>query len=700
MATLNKLRRKGLVVFIVLVALIMFIIGDYFGQKNTSQEEQFVGKIGKEKISYNEFNSKLDNIISNYERNGQMIDDNNKEQISSMIWNQMVQKKLVNVEYDKVGIDVSKQEGNELLYSKDAHSVIKQSFTAEGQEFEPKNVKDFLKNRAKKQPDLMAQFDQLIEQVITETKSNKYNSLLNKSFYATDLDITREFEKTGITASGKVVHLLNSDIKDTDIKITDKDLEKYLSKHKKDFQQEASRDIEYATFQIKPSKEDTLASKKECEDLIINFKNTESDSLFVEVNSDKSYNNQYSTRGSNAKEIEKIIFRAVKDSIYGPIYYAGGYSLVKLLDSKKDSSTVYENIHRVEIAIKGSTKADTIAAIAEAKLLSQAVRGNSNYEKIIEQWISEGRAKYQTDMGWVVKGQYPDDVKSTINSMNAGDASFISSKAYGIGVLIMPEPRGNSKVLFAEVRKNIEPLKETEENSYMLAQNFRNQLVTGKSDEFDKIIEKNKIAKNQAKKIKEDMKIIDGIANAEEIVRWLYNEDRDVNDYSDIIQLDRALFVVKASKIRKKGTAEVEDVREELTKLVINEKKTEIQKAKMDEALKNNKTIDDIAKAIKTNVIDIEGASIMYEDLGGSGSDKKLVGIAMGMKPKTLSNTIVGKNGVHVIYIEKYNKQEFNNIIKETFKGMYQNDKNAIQDNLVNSLKSYHGVEDNRFKYK
>ena len=202
------------------------------------------------------------------------------------------------------------------------------------------------------------QFEGIVEQVILETKSRKYNSLIIKSIYATKLDAQDDFYNNAEYITGKIVTLNYAKIPDKDFKVTDADLKDYINRHKEEFKQDESRDIEYALWTLNPTKEDTLEVKKQLEIQAASFANAENDSIYVSLNSAIPFDTLYRKHGSYSVGLDAIVNNSPKDSVIGPVYYDGGYSLVKVLDTKADS-VYYIHVVKADIMVQGTTKQDT-----------------------------------------------------------------------------------------------------------------------------------------------------------------------------------------------------------------------------------------------------------------------------------------------------------------------------------------------------
>jgi peptidyl-prolyl cis-trans isomerase D len=269
------------------------------------------------------------------------------------------------------------------LYSDNAHPTIKQYFSQDGV-FSPSNVINFRNQVAAKDPKSMEQFELIVKQIVLETKSRKYTSLISKSMYATALDAEDDFFASSAEAKGKSITLNFGNLEDKDFKVTDDELKSYLKKHASDFKQKEGRDLEYIMLSVLPTKQDTMAIKQEVESLIPTFRTTDNDSLYVAINSSEPFDPYFQSRGTYDKAIESRLFSAPKDSVIGPLYANGVFSLVKVIDSKLDSVS-YITAFRAEIYVKGTTKQDTLDAIAKAKKLAAESKSSADPFSFLQQ---------------------------------------------------------------------------------------------------------------------------------------------------------------------------------------------------------------------------------------------------------------------------------------------------------------------------
>ena len=125
MATLEKIRNKSVLLFvIIIVALLAFILGDfltsgrtYFGGGTT------VAQAGKAKVDYHDYQARL-NAVTENSRNQQQSPDN--DMLSQQVLQQMLLEKMQKNEYEALGIVVTDKELTQALTGETPHPAAQQ----------------------------------------------------------------------------------------------------------------------------------------------------------------------------------------------------------------------------------------------------------------------------------------------------------------------------------------------------------------------------------------------------------------------------------------------------------------------------------------------------------------------------------------------------------------------------------------------
>jgi len=93
----------------------------------------------------------------------------------------------------------------------------------------------------------------------------KYISLLDKSSIQNPVELRRSIDENNVTSDVSFIIQPFGYNTDTTITVTKQEIKEYYNKNKQNFEQNASRDIEYVVFEVQPSAEDINLAKADIE---------------------------------------------------------------------------------------------------------------------------------------------------------------------------------------------------------------------------------------------------------------------------------------------------------------------------------------------------------------------------------------------------------------------------------------------------
>ena len=119
MATLEKIRSKGLLLLIVVgLALVVFIVGDLVNSGSTYFQENSanVAVINGDKVKIRDYAEKMDQFNDVVKlQYGNNINDEMTEQIRQMVWESTVTEKVMGDECENIGMMITKNELADML---------------------------------------------------------------------------------------------------------------------------------------------------------------------------------------------------------------------------------------------------------------------------------------------------------------------------------------------------------------------------------------------------------------------------------------------------------------------------------------------------------------------------------------------------------------------------------------------------------
>ena len=349
---LQKIQNQtGCLLLIIGVAMLAFVLTDLIssGSSIFGGSSNGVGEIAGQSVSYEEYNSRYEQLKTQVLQNnpGLQMDEMVVQQYRQQAWDILVQESVQSKEYEKIGLDVGAGELEDLTIGNNTHPQIQSAFKdPQTGQFNKTRLIQFLKEDIVANPQARESWEEFQAQFTKGLITEKYNKLVSSSFYTTDLETRLNVKDENQTMNADLVSVAFTSIPDSTISVSDAEIVSYLKDHKSEYEQDASRDIEFISLAVVPSAEDSFKIEQAIGQNIEKFQNTLDDSTFVSImNSDVPFDTAYQVRGSFDPTVEDRIFSAEKGKVIGPFESNGTYSLYKVTDIGTDSVTSIRGSH-------------------------------------------------------------------------------------------------------------------------------------------------------------------------------------------------------------------------------------------------------------------------------------------------------------------------------------------------------------------
>ena len=268
MATLEKIRsRKKILAIVIGAALLAFIVEAGVEAIGRSGGKTTAAKVGNEKIDIMQFQQRYEEATAADQQNGQQqqVDPAVRQQ---QVLDEMINEKLLEQEYDKLGIDVSDWEISQLMLGDTPAPGVMQ-FVQQVNAQSPAEFYDIIMNPSKfgytdgQVAPLRAQWEKLQDDIVKQYKFAKLQSLMAGCMQANDLDRKMMDEDEAIT---NVINFVKKDyasLPDEQFKVSDAELKAEWEKLKPMFKiDEEIRAIHFIAVPINPNSEDIAAAKR------------------------------------------------------------------------------------------------------------------------------------------------------------------------------------------------------------------------------------------------------------------------------------------------------------------------------------------------------------------------------------------------------------------------------------------------------
>ncbi len=704
MAIIQQIQRKtGCLFLVILGSLLLFVISDLLKSDRGGifgSEGLNVGEIKGEKIAYEDFNTRFTTMLAQMEQNnpGVKVDETIKSQYSEQTWNSFLQDKIFAVEYEKMGVAVSGEELADMTIGDHPDEQVVKAFTAQGGQFDKNRLIKFLQEDIEADETKKASWIQFEEGLVQNTLGKKYAAVIKGACYTTKLEAKAQFKDSRYSLTGSFVGVQYATIPDASIKVNDAELTKELNSVKDKYKQEASRDIEFVSFSIEPTSEDSAATKTWAYENYDKLKTSKYDSVFVNImNSENPWDGSFKPIGSFDQSIETQLFALDSGGMIGPVYTNGKYSIYKISGTKADSQYIFKASH-ILITLGGNTPADSMASQQRVNtIMSDLISKKVTFENAAVT-NADGSGQAGGDLGLLSKSSTHVSKQFYQRAAMAAEGQlFVVTDETGIHIGKVTSAKSNKLIKVAVLSQSVTAGRNTVRNASQKANTFLSLARNAK--DFGKAAESQGLSKRVAYGIKETDISIAGISEPKQMIRWVYDDKTAEGAVSDMMSFNTNYVIAKCVKLKKEGLPTIEEIRSILELAVRNTKKASQLETKFNSALAKSKNMDQLATNVKSIAMLIPEQLFINDNVPGVGYDLKVLGTLFGTKTGAFSKVIKGDNGVYVVWVNNVNKPQEPANFDEQQKMNTDQLKTSVDGGVMDALRKKAAIKDLRYKY-
>lgn len=711
MATLEKIRNwgPGLVV-IVGLALLAFLLGGVLteGQTFFNQSRNVVAKIDGEKFNFNDFNALTEQFTNAYriENRTSDINEEAQTQIRNNVWQYLLQSTEITKATEKIGMTVSPDELSDNLIGNNIHQIIRQCplfYDAQGQ-FSPlaiKNFMDFLQatpqtmEEQEQHNTLQSYWDYLVNNVRFDILQQKYFMLIGKSVVANNLEAKQMYDAGRTTSDVNFIEQPYFSVADSLVKISDEDIKIYFGKHKQWFKLDQSCNLNYVSFELKPSPADF----KEAEDLINKyaeeFKTTDDVAGIVNVNSDIMYNDRsvYSETTVPAY-LKNFAFSGKVNDVTGPFFHADTYTMARIMETGIISPDSVRLRHIYIVGADSEQKADS---------LMDVIIAGGDFAALAKQFSAiEQTANNGGDLGWITRDTYggvltKDMVLDAFNS-NTGDVTSYDVEQGTQIIQAYEKSASRNKVRLAILERKVIPSRETETAIFNEA---RQLLADSKNsiEDFEKSAKaKNYIVRTASDVLKSAYEI-GTVQDARQLVRRAF-ESKKGKVLQEVFTCRNQYVVATVTDVNNTGYQSLATVTPTIKAQLLRQRKGEMMAEQLSQKMKQNTDLTSLAATLSVDLKQAAAVNFASRTLGETGAQEPaVIGKISTLKPNQISSPVAGNSGVYVVQVTNQNDSvpEFN--LAQTVTGIEMQKSYYIPYMIWQSMIRNAKIDDNRLNF-
>jgi len=712
MAAIGEIRkRSGVVIIIIGVAILAFVLSDLLRSNRSLFREgrsNAVGVVNGKKITHQAFRQRVQQTKQQFQRQRQLqeVNDRMMATVQKQAWDQLVFDNIFRKEQADLGLYVTEQELYNLVQGDDPHPAVKRTFKdPETGEFNrqrldrlqqqlkrglPSQANERQAQQFRQQKEQWIRFEQNLKQ---QRQKEKYFNLIRKSFYVTDLQAKRQYLNKNKLASIQYITLQKRQVADSAVNVTDEAISQYYEKHQSKYETGATRTIEYVVFDVKPTSKDSMQVAENLRNIKADFRKRKNDSSFVALQSDEPYDSTYLAPKALPEAIRDSVIGSETGMVFGPYTSDKGYQLSKVIDAKEGASTYYKASH-ILFRPEGNTRGDTLDAESKAKEISRKIQGGADFVAMASKYNDDPAAGDDGNLGWFADGKMVPPFMEGIKAHDKGDVFTVNTK-FGTHIVKVTAEPINKQYKLGTIVRNIYPGDKTYEEVYGKASQFRSQITS--PDDFDKVVREAGLNKQIAEGIKPSKRLIPGLDNATELVRWAYSNKEGT--LSGILELGDQYVIARLTNVMEKGVQPLDAVKNEIRAQVLDQRKAKKLLERFKTANSEAGNLKAIARQLNQKVKSASGLKFSRSAVPNLSNSNAVVGTTFGLKEGLLSTPFTGERGAYQLKLTSLQEADPPETLVSTKEELRTNMVTRAQSKIVESLKEMAEIKDMRYKF-
>jgi len=700
MAILENIRKRTTVLILIIgLALFAFVISDVLtrGGMGGPKAGSTVGEVNGEPISIEAFRKSME-VASNQSQA-------TSTQLVNAVWDREVRTAILNQQFEELGLQIESDQVLDLIRNNPSFAQNPQ-FQDENGFFDETAFLNFIADLRVNAPQQYELWLQNENALIQTAKEQRYFDLIRAGIGATLQEGELEYHLANDKVDIRYVRVPYSSIPDSTISVSKEEIAAYIQENKKDFNQEAARDIRYVFFEEKASEADEQAIREDMQELVKDrmeymeeldstvvipgFRTTRDMAAFLDRYSDTKYDTIYRAKNELPARFADSLLGLQIGELYGPYEDNGFFRISRMMDKKENGSVKASHIlityAGAERANPQITRSKEEAEARARELLAEAQKEGAVFAQLARENSDGPSAPRGGDLGYFQEGIMTQKFNDFAFDNPVGTIDLVETE-FGYHIVRVDDKQ--DVVRLATFSRAIEPSDETVNALFTEATTFE-MAVTEAKENYAGIASENEYQVRPVNQLKAMDENLPGLGAQRRIVQWAFNEETSVGDVRRF-DLNNGYAIVQLTATHREGLKSVEDASVQVLPKLRKEKK-----AAQIIAANQGKSLEEIASSNGVAVSSASALNAKSPTIAGAGREPLVVGMAVTMDPGATSGLLEGESGV--FKMEVTNKEEAPDMENYTpYANTLENSLGArVTMEVYNALRDKAEVVDNR----
>ena len=708
MALIGKIRNNPLVVLLFIGGgIALFVLSDIMNSGSSGPigpVEAMMARVGEIEIERNDFERTLSVTNSSADA----------YESRSNLWNYYLTESLVRNETQRLGLEVTDAELEELTYGPRYSPVIRQSYGNPQTGVVNADILNRVRTRIQENsitegieagelpPNFVDIWRYQNRQVSTQRLQEKLTALVSKAMYAPEW-LAQDYADA-MTASRRVaiVRVPFDELDNDAVEVSDDDLQEYIDTRRSTFDNlEETRQLTYVSFGVDATPEDSAAVRSVVQNLADEWRNTppRGDSLFA-LTANGSYTGAYVTEDQLPASVATTIMQDLENGeVYGPFVEGSLMAVVKLIDRREYPESV--SIRRIK------RNATIPAQFTEANRLIDSLRtvleaDDSNFGELAEEFNRDSRtiatAGVLTD---VTPGQLQPAVERIAFVTGDTDEWYKVRTQDGVELLQITSRSADTdtRAKVAYVSEPMVPSKDSEDAIRQRAEEF----LTGKRslEELKEAAQAEGLTVETTRPLTIGTFQLPGIGGGQDVrdlVCWAFGADEgDVSGFVYTFTdpnffFENRYLVAGVENVIPEGVPPVQAIRE----TILPDVRNQLKGRQLAESM-SGMDLAAAASQFDAVVDTLNGVTFTQQSLAqGIGAEPKVIAAASTVATNQVSQPIIGERGVYLVKPLSDAPAGSSGSIPTARQAINSSSRNRVAQQLITGLRSETEIEDQR----
>ena len=695
MAIISTLRDKmgKFLVVVVGFSIAAFVLGDILGPNSSigNQNQNIVGEINGEEIDLVRFNSIFEQLSYNFSlNNGRSPNTQEIVGIRDQAWEKLINDISYVDQYNELGIVVTDKESVDMVQGDNIHPMILEAFTDPSTGvFNIDNVIGYLQNLSNQpvnQQQAWFSFESNLKPMRLRTK---YDNLLSLTTNVNSLQSKSEYFNSSNTRDLSYYFVPYYMVPDSLFTVSKSEMNNYLRKNSDDYKQEDSRALNFVYFPLESSGEDSAFYISEIDKITNSLKSGEiNDSTFALLNSDGF--NPYVR--FNVDQLPTELDNKEIGYVSDIVYEDGGVLVYKLSDITDDEKFKARAKH-ILLRFNDQNKSEVRS---EANRILSLLRNGSDFDETARTYSEDGSASVGGDLGWFTEEVMTKPFEDAVFSRSRkGLIPRIIESDFGFHIINVTQPKTKKTYVVTTIFKQLVPSDNTRNNIYRSAEMFKID-VSQSSNNFEEITSEKGYTLQTVSELDKNSTVIDNLQEARNVVIWAYDDSRDTDDISEVIELNNGYVVAHLDDIKDEGTKKLDDVENSVKKKLLDDKKFEY----VNDLLIEYSSLDELKSIYeKGEIYNMSNIDFNTNSIQNVGFSPEAIGVAFSLEEGEMTRPIKIDDGIIVLSLNSINQADSLNSYSDYGVSLLQANKFTSSLKVDNAVKEFSNIEDLRYKF-